>query len=831
MTLIPKFLRFLLASLFALSTAALIVIVAAYFYISPQLPPIEQLKDVQLQVPLRVYAHSGELIAEFGEQHREPVSYSQLPQAVIDAILATEDDRFFQHPGVDYQGLVRAAAKLIITGEKRQGGSTITMQVARNFFLSREKTYLRKLTEIFLALKIERHLSKQEILELYLNKIYFGHRAYGIGAAARVYYGVDIEQLTIPQIAMIAGLPKAPSANNPISNPERALQRRNYVLGRMYSLEFLDADTYREALDKPDTASLHKAAVELEAPWVAEMVRSYMLEHYGEAAYTAGYNVYTTIDATRQHAANVSVRKTLLDYDQRHGYRGIVRHIELEDDIDEARLAAELKDVRPYGGLEPALVIGVQEQTVQLRLRDGSPVEIDQEGLAWARRYITVNQRGPELKQADEVLVRGDIVYVQALEEGRWQLVQLPNVSGALVSVRPQDGALQALVGGFDFYLSKFNRAVQAQRQPGSSFKPFIYSAALNKGYTLASLFNDAPVVFDDSSLETTWRPENYSGKFYGPTRMREALTRSRNLVSIRLLRAVGPHYAARYVQRFGFRPEQVSKDLSLALGSGTATPLEMARAYSVWANGGFFTEPYFIEEIRDEQDETLFRANPAIACDDCETVADDESARVAEALAEEAIVDVPEEVTGNTQEAGEDELALDEPPAPVYAKRVVDAANVYLTTSMMQDVVRRGTGRRAMALGRKDLAGKTGTTNDQRDAWFCGFNAQLVTTVWVGYDRVQPLGNGETGSRAALPMWVAYMGEALKGVPESVLPQPPGLVTVRIDPVTGLRLPPGQSGGLFETFRPEYAPRQYSQPAQAGERGEAADTAVEPLF
>jgi len=831
MTLLPKFLRFLLASLFALSTAALIVIVAAYFYISPQLPPIEQLKDVQLQVPLRVYAHSGELIAEFGEQHREPVSYSQLPQAVIDAILATEDDRFFQHPGVDYQGLVRAAAKLIITGEKRQGGSTITMQVARNFFLSREKTYLRKLTEIFLALKIERHLSKQEILELYLNKIYFGHRAYGIGAAARVYYGVDIEQLTIPQIAMIAGLPKAPSANNPISNPERALQRRNYVLGRMYSLGFLDADTYREALDKPDTASLHKAAVELEAPWVAEMVRSYMLEHYGEAAYTAGYNVYTTIDAARQHAANVSVRKTLLDYDQRHGYRGIVRHIELEDDVDEARLAAELKDVRPYGGLKPALVIGVQEQTVQLRLRDGSPVEIDQEGLAWARRYITANQRGPELKQADEVLARGDIVYVQALEEGRWQLAQLPKVSGALVSVRPQDGALQALVGGFDFYLSKFNRAVQAQRQPGSSFKPFIYSAALNKGYTLASLFNDAPVVFDDPSLETTWRPENYSGKFYGPTRMREALTRSRNLVSIRLLRAIGPHYAARYVQRFGFRPEQVSKDLSLALGSGTATPLEMARAYSVWANGGFFTEPYFIEEIRDELGETLFRANPAIACDDCETVEDDESTRVAEALAEEVIVDVPEEGTGNMQEVGEDELALDEPPAPVYAIRVVDAANVYLTTSMMQDVVRRGTGRRAMALGRKDLAGKTGTTNDQRDAWFCGFNAQLVTTVWVGYDRVQPLGNGETGSRAALPMWVAYMGEALKGVPESVLPQPPGLVTVRIDPVTGLRLPPGQSGGLFETFRPEYAPRQYSQPAQAGERGEAADTTVEPLF
>jgi len=815
MTLIARFLRFLLASAFALLTAMLIVIVAAYFYISPELPPIERLRDVQLQVPLRVYTQTGELIAEFGEQHREPVRYEQLPQAVIDAILATEDDRFFQHPGVDYQGLVRAVVKLIRTGEKRQGGSTITMQVARNFFLSREKTYLRKLTEIFLALKIERYLSKQEILELYLNKIYFGHRAYGIGAAARVYYGADIDQLTISQIAMIAGLPKAPSANNPVSNPKRALQRRNYVLKRMYSLDFIDIDTYNESRQEPDNASLHKAAVELKAPWIAEMVRSYMREHYGDDAYTAGYSVYTTISMVRQRAANAAVRKGLLDYDRRHGYRGVIRRIERIDELDDEQLASELKNVRPYGGLVPALVTGVEEQAAQLRLRDGSAIELDWEGLAWARRYITVNQRGPKLKQADEVLARGDIVYVQPQEE-RWRLAQLPNVSGALVSVRPQDGALQALVGGFDFYLSKFNRAVQAQRQPGSSFKPFIYSAALNKGYTVASLFNDAPVVFDDPSLETTWRPENYSGKFYGPTRMREALTRSRNLVSIRLLRAVGPGYASRYVQRFGFRPEQVPRDLSLALGSGTATPLEMARAYSVWANGGFYTEPFFIEEIRDARGDVLFRTNPAIACDDCQTDEKDE---------ESASVEPQEPVLTETVAA---EQTM---PEPVYAKRVVDAANVYLMTSMMQDVVRRGTGRRAMALGRKDLAGKTGTTNDQRDAWFCGFNAQLVTTVWVGYDRVQPLGNGETGSRAALPVWVDYMREALKEVPETVLSQPPGLITVRIDPQTGLRMPPGQPGGLFETFRPEYAPRQYSQPAADGERGGSTDTIVEPLF
>ena len=828
MTLHTRFLRFLLASVFALSTVILIVTVAAFFYISPQLPPIERLKDVQLQVPLRVYAHTGELIAEFGEQHREPVRYDELPQAVIDAILATEDDRFFQHPGVDYQGLVRAVVTLISTGEKRQGGSTITMQVARNFFLSREKTYLRKLTEIFLALKIERYLSKQEILELYLNKIYFGHRAYGIGAAARVYYGADIDQLTIPQIAMIAGLPKAPSANNPISNPGRALERRNYVLGRMYSLGFIDAGTYRDALDTPDNASLHKAAVELEAPWVAEMVRSYMLEHYGDEAYSAGYNVYTTIDAGRQRAANASVRKALLDYDQRHGYRGVVRHLELTDDFNDEQLADELENVRPYGPLRPALVVKVEEMSAQLLLRDGSPVKIEREGLVWARRYITVNQRGPEPEQASEVLSRGDIVYIQPLEEGRWRLAQLPNVSGALVSVRPEDGALQAMVGGFDFYLSKFNRAVQAQRQPGSSFKPFIYSAALNKGYTVASLFNDAPVVFDDPSLETTWRPENYSGKFYGPTRMREALTRSRNLVSIRLLRAIGPRYAARYVQRFGFRPDQIPKDLSLALGSGTATPMEMARAYSVWANGGFYVEPFFIEEIRDVQNQILFQASPVITCDDCKPEEEDEAAA---SLVVKDAEEPAKEDSATEEPVHTSETSGIEQPEPVYARRVVDAANVYLMTSMMQDVVRRGTGRRAMSLGRKDLSGKTGTTNDQRDAWFCGFNTRLVTTVWLGYDRVQPLGNGETGGRAALPMWVSYMGEALKGVPESVLPQPPGLVTVRIDPQTGLLMPPGQSGGIFEIFRPEYVPRQYSQPAATGGSGESSDNSAEPLF
>lgn len=817
MTLLFRALRFILAIGFASVTAGVIAIAAVWFYIAPQLPDVEQLKDVQLQVPLRIFTRDGELIAEFGQQHREPISYEELPQMVIDGILATEDDRFFEHPGVDYQGLVRAVVELIRTGEKRQGGSTITMQVARNFFLSAEKTYLRKLTEIFLALKIERDLSKQEILELYLNKIYFGHRAYGVAAAARVYYGLPIDQLTVAQIAMISGLPKAPSSNNPISNPKRALERRNYVLGRMYALGFIDAQQYKDSLDEMDSASLHKAAIAVEAPYVAEMARSYMVGEYGEEAYIAGYQVFTTLDGKRQKAANDALRTALLAYERRHGYRGAMRHIELVDTAGVEDFDNTLEDIKSVGGLLPGLVAEVHEQSASVYMKGEGVVQIKWDGLSWARRYESVNSRGPEPESAQQILQRGDVIYVERLADEGWRLAQEPIVSGALVSVRPQDGALQALVGGFDFYESKFNRAVQAQRQPGSSFKPFIYSAALVKGYTVASLFNDAPVVFDDPSLETTWRPENYSGKFYGPTRMREALTHSRNLVSIRLLRAIGPGYAAGYLQRFGFREDQIPRDLSLALGSGAATPMEMARAYNVWANGGFDTPPYFIQEVRDAGDNVLFQANPPVACPECKQ----------QETASEVGLQINETVSKN----GGSSHADDTSPAPVYAPRVVDAETVYLMNSMMQDVIKRGTGRRAMTLGRNDLAGKTGTTNDQRDAWFCGFNMSLVTTVWIGFDRVHPLGVGETGGHAALPMWIDYMRDALEGVPELQLPQPPGLVTVRIDPKTGLRLPPGQEGGLFEVFRSETVPKQYSDPAELQQDGASSSDSLEQLF
>lgn len=821
MKILLRLLRLVLAAGFTLFVAGIVVAIAAYFYIEPQLPPIERLKDVQLQVPLRVFSKESELVAEFGEQRRIPVRYEDVPPMVINAFLATEDDRFFEHPGVDYQGLLRAGAELIRTGEKRQGGSTITMQVARNFFLSRQKTYLRKLTEIFLALKIEQYLTKQEILELYLNKIYFGQRAYGVGAAAQVYYGLPIDKLNIAQIAMIAGLPKAPSTNNPVSNPQRALERRDYVLGRLYVQGFIDAQVYRDELGRPDDAHLHAPTIAVEAPYVAEMVRAYMLDKYGEDAYTAGFRVITTLDGRRQEAANRALRTTLLDYDRRHGYRGSPRHFELDAQTSEEGLQRILKKFRSVGGLPAALVVGVEEKAVRVYLADHGYADLDWEAIAWARAYKSANRLGPKLQTATEVLKPGDLIRVEPLEDGRWRLAQIPDVAGALVSVHPDDGALQALVGGFDFYSSKFNRATQAQRQPGSSFKPFIYSAALAKGYTVASVFNDAPVVFDDASLETTWRPENYSGRFYGPTRMRVALTNSRNLVSIRLLQAIKPRYAARFVQRFGFSASQIPRNLSLALGSGTVTPWQMARAYSVFANGGFYVEPYFIREVQDAAGRVLYKANPEVACPDCE--ADEVTGQ-----------DVPG--AGVDSQAGGEvpqQAEKDGPqePAPVFAKSVLEIDNVYLLTSMLRDVVKLGTGRKAMELGRNDLAGKTGTTNDQRDAWFCGFNAGLVTTVWVGFDKVAPLGSRETGGKAALPMWIGYMREALNGVPEQLLPQPGDLVTVRIDPKTGLLLPAGQSGGVFELFRPDHLPRRYSEREPTRGLVKQTDEMDEPLF
>ena len=776
------------------------------WYVLPQLPDIETLRDVRLQVPLRVYSADNSLIAEFGEQRRIPVTLDQVPQQMIHAILSAEDDRFYQHPGVDWQGIARATFQLIKTGEKTQGGSTITMQVARNFFLSREKTYLRKINEIFLALKIERELTKDTILELYLNKIYLGQRAYGIAAAAQVYYGKDINDLTLPQYAMLAGLPKAPSSTNPVTNPERAIKRRNYVLQRMLDEHYINQNEYTAAINAPVTASLHSADIELEAPYVAEMVRQKLFDQYGEEAYTSGIKVVTTIQDRLQKAANEAVRKNLLDYDTRHGYRGPEHHYDITSDMNETDWSQLLESFPVLGNLSPGLVVSVSEKSATAFIVGTGLVTIEWNGLSWARRYISENYRGEVPKNAGEILQTGDVIRLVQDEKGQWKLSQLPDVEGALVSLNPSDGATLALVGGFDFLRSKFNRVTQAYRQPGSGFKPFIYSAALDAGYTAASLINDAPVVFEDPGIEDVWRPENYSRQTYGPTRLRVALTHSRNLVSIRLLHSIGVPFAMDHIAKFGFDVERLPKNLSLALGSGAVSPWEMARGYCVFANGGYLVNPYFIKSIESEDGHILQKANPVVVCPSCTqpTVLDSET-------------------TAPVNDDADDNKDL-------YAKQVVDPENIWIMDSMMRDVIQHGTGRRALELNRKDLSGKTGTTNDQRDAWFNGFNTKVVAIAWVGFDKFEPLGRAETGGRAALPVWMDYMRTALEDIPESIMDRPPGLVFARIDPQTGKLASPGSPDAIFEVFSSKNAPSDITD-ATTSNANQGGESVIQDIF
>ena len=799
MTHLSKPTRLILTGIIGSITIGLLAIIGSYIYITPRLPPIEALRDIRLQVPLRVYSKDHKLIAEFGKMKRTPLRYDQIPEKMIQAILAAEDDRFFVHPGVDYHGIIRAVINLALTGKKSQGGSTITMQVARNFFLSREKTYLRKLSEIFLSLKIERELSKEDILELYLNKIYLGNRAYGIAAAAQIYYGKTIDELSIAELAMLASLPKAPSTLNPIANPERAMVRRNYILSRMNQLGFIDNATLETAQNEPDKAQPHGLTIEVSAPYVAEMVRDHMVSLFGDEAYTGGYSVITTIEPDRQRDANAALRKDLFDYDRRHGYRGIIQHVELADLANRPNWLDIFSDIKMPADLQAALVLSVSDKEAMVVLADEQLVTIPWDGLSWARRYIGENAMGPKPERADEIINAGDIIYVRK-EGNDWALSQIPGIEGALVSLRPDDGSIMALTGGLDFYYSKFNRATQAARQPGSSFKPFIYSAALNKGFTAASIVNDAPVVFDDPGLESAWRPENYSGKFFGPTRLRVGLVHSRNLISIRLLRAIGIDYTLDYVSRFGIPTADLPRDLSLALGSGALTPLQMAGGYAVFANGGYRVTPHLIERIEDVNGTVIPQAPNPVVCPECDLPETDPDATA----------------PSNTPPTGNEPTTIDNQPVDlpdfVAAKRVVPVENIYLMTSMMRDVIQYGTGRRARQLKRSDIAGKTGTTNDQRDAWFAGFNPDIVTITWVGFDKVHSLGNYETGSRAALPMWIDYMSHALHGVPIRALKRPPGMVSVRIDPETGLLTDANHKGAIFETFRSEYVPQRSAE-------------------
>ena len=819
------FKKFTLVSVAVIFFMGIILVGGTLAYIVPKLPSIDALKDVQLQVPLRIYTKSGALIAEFGEKKRSPARIDDLPEPLIQAILAAEDDRFYIHPGVDYQGLLRAVYQLIRTGQKAQGGSTITMQVARNFFLSREKTYFRKLSEILLALKIERDLSKNEILELYLNKMYMGKRAYGVIAAAQVYYGRKISELTIPEMAMMAGLYKAPSAYNPIVNPDRAIIRRNYVLGRMRKLAFISDEQYQEMIKQETSAKLHSLAVEVNAPYIAEMARKEAVDLYGNNAYTEGYKIFTTVDTNMQIAANNSVRKSLLAYDMRHGYRGPELNVPLPDvetaeDLEEIQVWNQVLDsFRKYGPLHPALVVATEDKNIVVYIKEKKKVLlINWDGLQWAKPYINENRMGITPKLASDIVKVGDIVRITAMEDNkkfeRWRLAQIPLVEGALISINPKDGAINAIVGGFDYTKSKFNRVTQAKRQPGSNFKPFIYSAALDHGYTTATLVNDAPVVFDDPGLEDEWRPENYSGKFFGPTRLRQGLIKSRNLISIRLLRAIGIGTALKHVARFGFDTKQLPRDLSLALGSGSITPKELATGYAVFANGGYAVKPYLIDRIESRDSEVLMQTTPPTACPKCE-----------ETLKETG----DSKLIFNINKKFNEYLEANPGPMPfrvpeIIADRAISPQNNYLTVSMMQDVIRLGTGRRARQLGRSDIAGKTGTTNDQLDAWFSGFSPDIVSTSWIGFDKPQPLGSRETGSQAALPMWIDFMKSALKNYREKSFEQPEGLVTVRIDPKTGLLSNSNNNKAIFETFRVGSVPKKQSDNRNRTDQTEFTD-------
>ncbi len=797
-----KFLKFLLGTLFTLAFLGVAALAAAYLYLSPDLPPTESLRNVQFQVPLRIYSRDSLLIAEYGEKRRIPLSYHELPKKLVQAFLAAEDNRFFQHPGVDYQGILRAAVQLLMTGEKKQGGSTITMQVARNFFLSREKTYTRKLKEILLSFKIESEFSKEEILELYLNKIYMGHRAYGVGAAAQIYYGKQVDQLNLAQMAMIAGLPKAPSKYNPVTDPERALERRDYVLGQMVKHDYIESAAYETALEAPVSARIHLADIEVEAPYVAEMVRAELFERYGENLYTDGLSVFTTIDSNLQSAATQALRQALQNYDQRHGYRGPEQSVGESALDDTASLDDLLRRLPTVGDLPPAVVTSVRKKALEVYLGDGQRATIDWNGLSWAFKYKNENYRGLAPKGAEEIAKPGDVVRVltQISETKKsLRLAQIPAVEGALVSLDPDNGAVRSLVGGYDFFSSKFNRATQAERQPGSGFKAFIYSAALEAGFTPASLINDAPVVFNDPSLEGAWRPKNYSGKFFGPTRLRMALTKSRNLVSIRLLRSMGIEHALNHISRFGFDPESMPHNLSLALGSGTVTPMQMAAAYSILANGGYRITPYFIERIEDRENKLQYHAAPPTVCPRCEV--NEEGAPI---------------VTNQTSE--------EHPAAP----RVISPQNYYLMNSMLRDVVRYGTATKARVLGRNDIAGKTGTTNDQKDAWFNGFNRSHVAVVWVGFDSAKPLGRGEVGGKAALPAWISYMKVALADTEEIPLEAPQGIVTVRIDPKTGKRASANQENALFEVFFENNRPTQAASPSTIPRAGNSKGTVAQ---
>jgi penicillin-binding protein 1A len=861
---------------FVVGTAALL---GTYYYIKSDLPSVDVLKDVRLQTPMRIFTQDGKLISQYGVKRRIPLTLEQIPEQLKQAIIATEDSRFYDHPGIDPIGMMRALVNLVVTGEKGQGGSTLTMQMARDFFLTREKKYIRKIREIILAWHMEQLLSKQEILALYLNKVELGHRAFGFGAAAQVYYGKSLDELTLAQIATIAGLPQAPSALNPISRPERSVARRRIVLLRMLDEEYINIEQFEQAVNAPVTAKKHGAEIGLDAPYLADIIYSEMIELYGkDEAETGGYQIYSTASSDLQLAAQKAVRRNLHDYDERHGYHGPVKQLwstdiyndqsgqisEFEgsvlnnsDQWSEEQMLTYLEDVKTFESMHAAIVVKVNEKDIIIFNQQGKYSIIDWDGLDWARPFINDAKQGPAPKTASEIVQAGALILIRQRDEDlHWQLAQYPQASGAFVALDPKNGAAQAVVGGYSFYQSQFNRATQAKRQVGSNIKPFIYSAALENGYTLASVINDAPITQWQSGSGNAWRPENSPANYDGPIRMRVALTKSKNVVSVRLLRAVGLANIAEYLTRFGFDKDDIPLDETLSLGSGSHTPLEVATAMTVFANGGFLVQPHFIQRIENEMGEILWEVNPVHACDPCVPQDQPKPTNVdpddIEALlaAEFGVAQQIEEPIKNI------------PSAP----RVISAENAFLVAEMMRSAVQmnggwdnKGTGwRAALLMNRSDVAGKTGTTNDVRDTWFSGFTPDLVATTWVGFDdnnrrlgrtsrnqnlinkkpKYSYIGNvlfgGEAGASAAQPAWIRFMQHALADKPEHLLPMPTDLLKVRIDKGTGKLTNRTDNTSIFEYFTQGTEPQIFVADAQiieSAEQGEQSKKQIEDIF
>jgi penicillin-binding protein 1A len=781
--------RLRIAATVIVSIAGLIglAFLATYYYLKPTLPDVAVLRDVRLQVPLRVFSRDGKLLAQLGEQRRVPVAWEEIPEVVVQAVLAAEDDRFFEHPGVDWQGIARAVLVAATTMQATQGGSTLTQQLVRTTLITKEKQLRRKLREVFLALSLENELTKEEIFTLFVNTQFLGQRSYGFAAAAETYFGKPLGDVDAAEAALLAGILQAPSRQNPVASVTEATDRRTYVLRRMRELGFLDEAAWRAAMDKPVARGMHGPRVQVDAPYVGEMVRIVLYEKFGERIYSDGFQVVTTIDSRLQRAADVALRSAVLEYDRRHGWRGAAGRVEVRDQ-DDAALAALIQDRPVVGGLIPAIVVrtGAEEATVVAR--SGLRYRLGMEGIRWARTG-EVSPKTPR-----DVLRIGDIVYVLPSGEGEALLAQRPEAQGAIVALDPRDGSIVALSGGFDYAASKFNRVTQARRQPGSSFKPFIYSAALDAGLSPATVILDAPVVYEaaDPSVgigqgtelpaegeepeQEDWRPGNDSGRFYGPTRLRDALARSRNLVTIRVMRRIGVPFTREYVQRFGLPAEHIPADLTAALGTAQLTPLEMANGFAVFANGGSLTKPHVIDRILAADGSVLEATDAPVACGDCAAAAP---------FAGDPPAFVPAG-SGGVLRAADVGGALPQPDPEQVAPRAISEANAWIVTDMLRDVINRGTGQRARALGRGDIAGKTGTTQQGRDAWFAGYNPDLVAAAWIGFDQERSLGRDEEGSRTALPMWIYFMREALAGVPQHRLPMPDGVVTARIAPADG---------------------------------------------